>query len=493
MLNKFILILLLIFLSSFAAKANELKIGSKKFTESVILGEIVNKLAISEGINSVHLKELGGTRILWSALVKGDIDLYPEYTGTLIFEIFADIQITNLDQLKGELEKKNIIMSRPFGFNNTYAIGMKKDKAKKLKIEKISDLKKHPELKFGFNNEFLDRNDGWPGLKEKYDLSPENITGIDHDLAYKALESNKIDVLDIYATDAEIRQYNIKTLADDKSYFNEYLAVIIYRKNALEKNPDLREKLNSLEGKIDQKTMINLNSTVKIEGKSESDAATDFLNKKFKLKIENKESTLISRLVKHTKDHLVLVIISLSCAIMLSIPLGIIAFKFESFGQMILGIVGIIQTIPSLALLVFMIPFFGIGTIPALAALFLYSLLPIVRNTHSGLMDISKELQESADALGISSFYKLTKIELPLAFRSILSGIKISAVINVGTATLGALIGAGGYGQPILTGIRLDNIQLILEGAIPAAVLALLIQGLFDLIEIIFIPRGLKN
>ena len=150
-----------------------------------------------------------------------------------------------------------------------------------------------------------------------------------------------------------------------------------------------------------------------------------------------------------------------------------------------------IQTIPSLALLVFMIPWLGIGPSPALVALFLYSLLPIVRNTATGLRDIPASLRESAEALGLPPRARLLRIELPMASRAILAGIKTAAVINVGTATIGALIGAGGFGQPILTGIRRDDVFMILtEGAIPAAVLALAVQGAFDLAERFLVPRG---
>ena len=127
-----------------------------------------------------------------------------------------------------------------------------------------------------------------------------------------------------------------------------------------------------------------------------------------------------------------------------------------------------------------------------MVALFLYSLLPIVRNTHSGIIDIPFHLTESADALGMTDFEKMRYVQMPLAARSILSGIKTAAVINVGIATLGALIGAGGYGQPILTGIRLDDIGLILEGAVPAALLALLVQAGFDILERFVVPRGLR-
>ncbi|MGA7980872.1 MAG: ABC transporter permease, partial [Chromatiaceae bacterium] len=204
------------------------------------------------------------------------------------------------------------------------------------------------------------------------------------------------------------------------------------------------------------------------------------------------EESAWARFRRHTREHLLLVAISLSAAVLVAVPLGIAAARRPRWGQAILGLVGIVQTIPSLALFVFMIPLLGIGGPPAVAALFLYSLLPIVRNTHAGLTGVPAEVRESAEVLGLSADARLRLVELPLAARSILAGIKTSAVLNVGTATLAALIGAGGYGQPILTGIRLDDLGLILQGAIPAAVLALLVQGIFELIEPLVVPRGLR-
>jgi len=186
------------------------------------------------------------------------------------------------------------------------------------------------------------------------------------------------------------------------------------------------------------------------------------------------------------------VLIGLIVGIIVAIPLGIVSAKKPRLGFFILGFVGIIQTLPALALLVFMIPIFGIYAPPAIAALFLYSLLPIVRNTHTGLINISSEIQESADALGLRAINKLLLIELPLASPTILAGIKTAGVVTIGFATLGALIGAGGYGQPILTGIRLDNYGLILEGAVPAALMALIFQLNFDLLERVVVPKGLR-
>ncbi len=471
---------------------NVIKVGSKKFTESVILGEIVSQLAGSEGAKVEYRKELGGTRVLWNALLNGDIDIYPEYTGTITQEILSDKTIADLKELTEELTLKNIGISKPLGFNNTYAIGMKKENANKLGIKTISDLKKHPELKFGFNNEFLNRGDGWPSLKSAYNLPQQNVTGLDHDLAYRGLESGHIDAIDLYSTDAEISYYDLKVLKDDKKLFENYFAVLLYRKDLQDRNPEALKNILKLEHSISEKEMVQMNTASKIDGLSDSVMASNYLKDKYSINTKPVKETFLSRLYHNTLQHLFLLIISLSAAIIVSIPLGVLAYKNQKVGHLVLGIVGVIQTLPSLALLVFMIPFFGIGAVPAIVALFLYSLLPIVRNTYTGLKDIPRDIKESAEALGLTPFARLKLIEIPIASRSILSGIKTSAVINVGTATLGALIGAGGYGQPILTGIRLDNMGLILEGAIPAAVLALLVQGLFDLLERVIVPRGLR-
>jgi osmoprotectant transport system permease protein len=491
-----IYLLILIFTSSTLPQEKKenyhFKIGSKKFTEGVILGEIAVQLARLRNSNVSYLRELGGTRILWNALIKGDIDLYPEYTGTIKEEILSGKNISTDEQMKEELNKINISISKSLGFNDTYAIGMKKSLANKLQIKTISDLKNHPELRFGFSNEFMDRKDGWPGLQKIYNLPQKNVKGLDHDLAYRGLANGSIDVIDFYSTDAEIQYYNLQVLKDDLKYFPEYKAVFVYRTGLKSRSPKALNSILRLEGSIPESTMIKMNAEVKIHKNPESVAASEFIKNRFSIKTSYEVDTFFERIWLYTKEHLFLVLISLSGAILISIPLGIIAFKEQKAANVILGITGIIQTIPSLALLVFMIPLLGIGSWPAIVALFFYSLLPIVRNTYSGLMDIPPQIRESAEALGISSFARLRLVELPLASRSILSGIKTSAVINVGTATLGALIGAGGYGQPILTGIRLDNISLILEGAVPAAILALLVQALFDLFELFIVPRGLR-
>lgn len=467
-------------------------VGSKKFTENIVIAEIIIQTLNHRDMNVIHNKELGGTRILWDALLKGDIDIYPEYTGTLLYEIFAEDKIENRQQLESVLSSYGIAMSEALGFNNTYILGMHRDKARNMNITSISDLKNYPELRFGFSNEFMARADGWPGLRARYQLNQINVTGLDHDLSYRGLENGSLDVIDLYATDAEIAYYNIRPLVDDKDYFPEYLAVVLYRKSLIDDFPEIPDLIRSFTGRIDSGRMSAMNADVKLNGIPEYQVAAEYLQSEFGIKIVARNNEMLVNLLRNTRDHLTLVLISLSAAIIVAIPLGIISARRQRTGQIILALAAIVQTIPSLALLVFMIPLLGIGGPPAIVALFLYSLLPIIRNTYSGLHDIPKPLLESAIAMGLPSMARLRLVELPLALRSILAGIKISAVINVGTATLGALIGAGGYGQPILTGIRLNDVGLILQGAIPAAILALLVQGIFEIIEKILLPRGLR-
>jgi len=472
--------------------ATEIKIGSKGFTENIILGELIAHLVNHAGAKAIHKRELGGTQILWNALLMGEIDIYPDYTGTISEEILAGNGVKTFDDIRKLLFEKNILISQTLGFNNTYAIGMSKKVAAKYGIRKISDLRHYPFLKFGFSDEFMARKDGWKNLPQHYQLPQTNVRGLLHDLAYRGLESGAIDVTDVYATDAEIAYYDLQILEDDLQYFPKYHAVLLYRAELQERVPEVVAALQKLVGNISDAEMVKMNARAKLDKIAESQVAADFLAENFAVKADVIEETILNRFYKHTIEHLILVGISLFAAIVVSIPLGILAVKYTRIGQIILGIVGIIQTIPSLAILVFMIPLLGIGNLPAIAALFLYSLLPIVRNTYVGLHDISPQLRESAEALGLPPLARLRRIELPLASRSILAGIKTSAIINIGTATLGALIGAGGYGQPILTGIRLDDTSLILQGAIPAAGLALLVQGLFELAERVLVPKGLQ-
>lgn len=472
--------------------ATGLVVGSKKFTESVILGEILRLAIASTGHAATHRAELGGSRVLFNALEAGEIDVYPEYTGTLMHELLVGDAPTNLSLLRQALARRGLAMLPPLGFNNTYAIGMAERRAAELGISTLSDLADHRGLILGLSHEFIDRADGWPGLQRRYGLSSTEARGLDHDLAYRALAAGRIDAMDIYTTDAEIAYYELRPLIDDRGYFPGYQAVVLYRKALEQTAPAALAKLRQLSGSINEAAMITMNGRVKLSGEPETIVAGDFLAATLGLETSHYLPSVLQQVLRRTQEHLTLVVVSLSAAIVIGLPLGIAAARQAKLGHVILALVGIVQTIPSLALFVFLIPLLGIGAAPAITALFLYSLLPIVRNVHAGLHDIAAPLRESSMALGLPATTRLLRIELPLSSRTILAGIKTSAVINVGTATLAALIGAGGYGQPILTGIRLDDTAIILQGAIPAALLALAVQAFFGLIERGLVPRGLR-
>lgn len=460
------------------------RIGSKKFTESVVLGEVLTGLARDTGANARHRAELGGTRVLFEGLRIGELDAYVEYSGTIAEELLAGRGLSALPELRAALAADGIVVSEPLGFDNTYALGMARERASALGITRISDLAAHPDLVLGFGEEFLGRSDGWPGLSAAYGLPHRRVRGLDHDLAYRGLAAGALDVVDLYSTDAEIEFYDLLALEDDLGFFPSYQAVVLWREELERSHPEVVAAFRRLEGRIDETRMVSLNRRAKLERVPARSVAADFLAEHFDvtpplaLPADRRRS-----LTATTLDHLALVVPSLVAAILLALPLGIAAARRPRLGQVVLGMTGILQTIPSLALLVVLIPLFGLGAAPAIAALFLYSLLPIVRNTQTGLADLPRDLLESADALGLSRSQRLRLVELPLALPTILAGIKTAAVINIGTATLGALVGSGGYGQPILTGIRLADTGLILRGAIPAALMALAAQGLFEWAE----------
>jgi osmoprotectant transport system permease protein len=462
-------------------------VGSKKFTEGVILGEIARIAIAKAGVTADHRRELGGSRIVFDAVKAGEIDVYPEYTGTLRFEILASDRLPDDAAIGAALARQGLALSRPLGFSNGYALAMRANVAKREGIRSISDLARHRSLTIAVSNEFVDRADGWRALAAAYGLGTIPVRGIDHDLAYRALSAGQIDVTDVYTTDAEIAAHNLIVLIDDRQFFPRYDAVFVYRRDL---DPRAIAALNRLAGTIDEARMQQLNRMVRLDGATETAAAQAALGNAAPT-TQTQADGRWQRIARSTVEHLQLVLIALGAALLVAVPLGILAARRPRIGAFVLPLTGLLQTIPSLALFVMLIPLLGIGAAPTVAALFLYSLLPIVRNTHAGLAGIAPSLIDSAEALGLSRLARLRRIELPLALPTIIAGVRTAAVIAVGLATLGAIIGAGGYGQPILTGIRLGNTGLILEGAIPAALMALTIEGLFHLAERVLTPRGL--
>lgn len=476
-----------------ASPQGPVRVGSKAFTESVLLGEMAAQLAAGAGATVRHERALGGTRILWEALRRDDLDVYPDYTGTLAREILGSPGPLDEAALRAALARHGVEVTRSLGFEDKYAIGVRREVAERLGLSRISDLAGHPEVRLGLTNEFVDRADGWPALLATYRLPQRDVRGLDHDVAYRALEGGRIDATDVYTTDAQILRLDLVLLEDDRGAFPDYRAVLVHRADLARRAPEALAAMRRLEGALSAAEMTSLNARAQLRGESPPAVAAEFLRERLGVQAAVEAETLPGRILRRTVEHLALVAAALLAAIAVAVPLGVVAARRPGIGRTVLGAVGVVQTVPSLALLVFMIPLLGIGAAPAVAALFLYGLLPVVRNTHAGLQGIAPELRESALALGLPPMARLRLVELPLAAPAILAGVKTSAVITVGTATLGALIGAGGYGQPILTGIRLVSVPLILEGAVPAAVMALLAQGAFDLVERAVVPRGMRR
>ena len=500
---RWLLLLLLLIAAMFVplrATQSGLKVGSKAFTESVILGELLTQLARSSGQQTEHIDQIGGTSQLFQSLVVGDIDIYPDYTGTIQLELLANDQPKDWQEAKEILAKRNILVSEPIGFNNGYAIGMIRSRAEELGIASVSDLSRHPDLKFGFSNEFVTREDCWPGLRTSYGLPQNDVRGMEHGLAYRQLASADIDAMDVYTTDAKIALLDIVLLEDDLGYFPAYESVLLYRRDLPNRFPKAFKKMVELVGTIDESTMIGLNLQADVDKTTEPVIAAEYLNQAFQIDTVVQQESRLSRGWKYTLEHVDLVRKSLIPAIVVGVLLGLLADQRRKLGQVVLAVTGVIQTIPALALLVLLLPIVGMlktgntnaGLITAYVALFLYSLLPIVRNTFTGLSGIDRNYLESAEALGLPNRVSLQKIRFPLAMRSIIAGIKTAAIQNIGFATLGALIGAGGYGEPVLTGIRRFDTSEILLGAIPAALMALLCQAFFEILERRIVSKGLR-
>ncbi len=386
------LIILLVLLTTFSASAEPVIIGSKKFTESYVLAEIAKRSLENAGTNVEHRQGMGGTIILWEALRGGGIDVYPEYTGTIAEEMLKQPR-ASIAQIRNALSAQGIAMTDDLGFNNTYALVMRRDRSEQLGLKTISDLRAHRELKFGLTHEFLERRDGWRPLSERYQLAPSEVLGIDHALGYAALAKGEIDVKDAYSTDAKIGDYGLVTLIDDLHFFPQYKAVFLYRK-AL--SPQAAHALNELSNSIDEARMIHLNSEAERTKNYAAAAQQFFGTTDGAITTPFVSETFRNKLLRWVTRHLELAGISLLLAIIVGLPLGIIASRGGAIGHVILGITGVIQTIPSLALLALLVPlpFFGISARTAIVALFLYGLLPIVRNTATGLQDIPRPLRD---------------------------------------------------------------------------------------------------
>ena len=483
---RLVLAFALLLAASLASAQDRLRIGSKRFTESYILAQVLAQTAQPHAATEVK-QGLGNTAIVFEALRSGSIDLYPEYTGTIALEILKGAGGMTLEAMRAQLAPLGLGVGIRLGFNDGYALAMRADSAAKLGIAKLSDLARHPTLRLGLSNEFIGRADGWKGLAQRYTL-PQQPTGLDHGLAYDAVGAAQVDVIDIYTTDAKIDHLGLRVLDDDAGYFPRYDAVVLYRLDVPQRFPKAWSALQGLSGSVNEKTMIAMNARAELNSVAFDVIARDHLAGRAGSALAGRGfwgKLFGADFWRLTGQHLGLVFASVLLAVALGVPLAVWVTPHARWRAGVLGGTGLLQTVPSLAMLAVLISWVGrIGTVPALMALTLYALLPIMRNTCTGLAEVPQGLRDAGKSLALTPPQRLFLIELRLALPTLVAGVRTATTIAVGTATIAAFIGAGGYGERIVTGLALNDKELLLAGALPSAALALLFEGVFELIAL---------
>ncbi len=485
-------------------------VASKPFGESFLLMEIFAQLLESRGIAVERRPYLGATEIAFQALVSGAVDVYPEYTGTGLLAILGEEPRRDPAEVyryvsRAFRERYGVVWLPPLGFENTYAIAVRRETADSFGLTNLSDLaERGGGFTAGFTADFIGRPDGLPGLQGAYDLQLDQVRALLPAVKYQALAQGEVDVIDGYSTDGLIARYDLVVLEDDRRFFPPYQAAALAREDLLERNPAALAVLAQLGGRLDESAMRSLNRRIEVDGEPVERVASDALGQLGLLAggAADASQTAIStgllsylwgrrtNIARDAWRHILLVAGALLAAIIVAVPLGLLLERFRGGAEGVIRSVGLLQTIPSIALLAFMIPLLGIGVVPALTALFLYSLYPIVRNTFTGVRDADPAAVRAATALGMTPGQVLRQVRLPLATPVIMAGVRTAAVITVGTATLAAFIGAGGLGDPIIAGLALSDSQMILSGALPAALLALLVDGGLALVERWVRPGG---
>ena len=485
-------------------------VGSKPFGESYVLAEMFAQLLEARGIRVQRRLGLGATEIAFGALRSGAADVYPEYTGTGLLAILGERPVADpvqvYDRVSREFRRRwGMRWLPPLGFENTYAIAVRRATADSLRLGTLRDLARvGPRLRAGLTPDFIGRADGLPGLKGAYGLRFADVRALLPAVKYQALAAGQVDVIDGYSTDGFIVRYDLVVLRDDRRFFPPYEAAALIGRRLAEQRPDAVAALSELSGRLDVETMRRLNRRLEVDGEPIPKVAREALVGLGLLGATVGSAEPAGRregvwgymweqrrtLAALTARHLLLVLISLAAAVAVAVPGGLALERLRGGAEGVIRVAGVLQTLPGIALLAFMIPLLGIGVVPALVALFLYSLYPILRNTYSGVRDAAPEAVAAGRALGMTPRQILRWVRLPLAAPVIMAGIRTAAVINVGTATLAAFIGAGGLGDPIAAGLALSDSRMILSGALPAALLALVVDGLLGWCERWVKPGG---
>lgn len=493
--------------------ASPVVVASKPFGESYLLAEMFAQLLESQGIAVTRRPGFGATEVAFTALRSGAIDVYPEYTGTGLIAILHDTLSDSLSRDPGAVFSHvsrrfdamyGIRWLPPLGFENTYAIAVRKETASRYRLRTLSDLARAgPELNAGLTADFIGRPDGLAGLSKTYGLTFRSVRSLSPALKYQALAEGGVDVIDGYSTDGLLARYSLVALDDDKRFFPPYQAAALISTQLATDNHDAVAALALLSGRLDVQQMRSLNQRVEVDHEDVASVATDALAQLGLVRTAGESrgdrrtgqddglvACMIAQrtaIMRQTVRHILLSAAALAAAAIVAIPLALILEQRRRLAEGTLGLLGVVETIPSIALLAFMLPLFGVGVLPALVALWLYAMYPIARATYTGVREADPNAVEAAEALGVTPMQRLLWIRVPLATPVIMAGVRTSAVITIGATTLAAFIGAGGLGEPIVQGLALNDTRLVLSGAIPAALLAVAADRILLIAE-----RGLR-
>jgi len=498
--------------------AKPIVVASKPFGESFLLGEMFAQLLERSGRRVVRKLGLGATDVAFQALRNDAIDVYPEYTGTGLIAVLGDSVTAAMRAdprrafahvATASLQRFGVTWLPPLGFQNGYAIAVRQETAQRWHLRTLSDLAKAPgTLTGGFTSDFIGRNDGWPGVERAYGLRLKSIKPLAPAIKYEALSQGAVDIIDGYSTDGLLAKYALVTLDDDRRFFPPYDAVAVVSPRLARSDPAAIALLTQLSGRLTESDMRGWNRAIEVDAEP-----IPLVARRALLALGLGDSTALSatgaratrqgfwaffwarraETMRLAGEHAWLVAVALLLALLVAVPLGLWLSSRPLVAEPVLQLFGVVQTVPGIALLVFMIPLLGIGVVPAIVALCAYALLPIARATYTSVRLADADAVSAIAAMGATTRQQLLWVRLPLAAPLILSGIRTAAVVTVGTATLGAFIGAGGLGEPIVTGLGLADSRLVLSGAIPAAAMALAVDALLAAAARALAPAHLRR
>ncbi len=459
---KTLIISLVLAFSLFAKAAPVIMVGSKPNTESKIIAEMIALALETTGEAQVERKfGLGETPIILEHLKAGKIDIYPEYSGNIGDLLISASWDKTLGKIRGALAGHKIVTSGTLGFNRTSTLAVKKDNTRFKDINTISDLKKLSGFKGGFTYKFLRSGRGLFPLMKDYGITQKKVRKMSKKRMIETINSGEVEIIEMASTDPALLKYNLKTLKDDRGFLPKYLAFMLTKKDFPTKYPASWKILHDvLVGRITEADMARMNAQVELEGKSYSAIAAGFLKKAG----VNTNFSMWKQIYPKLLTHIQLVIIPLLLSTIFGVFLVVMAAKNKVFEKLVTLMNRFYKPIPFLVFLCILIPFLGTGKTPVYMTLFIFGIFPIVKYSFPNW-----------------------------SIHNILSGVKNTAFINVGMATIAAYVGAGGLGDLIISGLSGNDKNMILMGVIPAIILGVLIHLLIELSDKYMSPKKMDG